>query len=129
VAAVSTEEPSARRGDLVVVHTTHLHYIVGEGNRSHDEFAVGVVTNITRGGLVKAYRPVGYDTPVLIERLGRQLQQVYLMARSRIDVDAALDTARRHTWPGYDQPRYYDTLGEVKDALRPHLHSTLGVKP
>lgn len=124
-----SEAPKARRGDLVVVHTTHHDYIigVGEGVRSHDEFTVGVVTSITREGLVKAYRPVGYDSPILLAHLSRQLQQTYLMPQTRVDVAGALKTAAAHTWPGHDYSRYYDTLDEVKVALRPHLIKTLPV--
>lgn len=116
-----SETQKARRGDLVVVHTLHRYYVIGQGQQSHDEFTVGVVTNITRDGAVKAYRPAGFSEPLPLAYLGRALQQMYLVPQSRIDVPAALKAAEAHTWPGNDYPRYYDTLDEVKDALRPHL--------
>jgi hypothetical protein len=123
-----SEELKARRGDLAIVRTQHHDYIIGEGPSAHDEFTVGVVTNITRDGAVKAYRPVGYDNPVQIAYLGRQLVMTYLIPQGRIDVTAALDTAAKRTWTGIsgDTPKYYDTLDEVKAALRPHLIKTLG---
>lgn len=112
----------------MVVHTVHHDYIISQGHRSHDEFTVGVVTNITRDGQVKAYRPVGWDSPLPLARMGRQLQQTYLMPQTQIDVLGAQKAASEHTWPGGTTPRYYDTLDEVKAALRPHLIKTLGVK-
>lgn len=117
----TSETVRARRGDLVIVHTVHRDFIIGEGPKSHDEFTIGVVTNINRDGAVKAYRPVGTDRPLPLVYLARSLQNVYLLPKDRVDVEAAMATAAAHTWPGHDYPRYYDTLGEVRDALRPHV--------
>jgi len=127
-APVSGETQRARRGDLVVVHTTHLDYIIGQGAQAHEEFTVGVVTNITREGNVKAYRPVGWGATVRVDSWGRRLVKVYVMPQDRIDVVGAQKTASEHTWPGGSTPRYYDTLEQAKAALRPHVIKTLGVK-
>lgn len=115
---------AAKRGDLVVVESVHTAYVIGQGTSSHSEFTVAVVTNITRDGQIKAVRPVGYSHTVELTRMVG-FRKAHLVPKARIDVDAALAAAEAHTWPGPSTtPKYYDTLGEAKDALRPHLIGT-----
>lgn len=117
---MSAGHVNAKRGDLVVVHTHHNDFIIGEGLRESDHFTVGVVTSITRNGHVKAYRQVGYSDSLKLELLGRSLVQVYVIPATQIDVVGAQKTASEHTWPASPTPRHYDSLAEVKAALRPH---------
>jgi hypothetical protein len=124
------ENAVARRGDLVVIHLRHRDWKDGQP-REYDDFWVGQVTSVTRAGLVRLYRPAGtfaWDT----DGRGRPdrgqplpslwFERAAIKSQTEIDVPGALATAACHTWPGHeDHVRGYDTLAEVKAALRPHL--------
>lgn len=116
---------AAKRGDLVVIETEHIDYVIGQGCKKHSEFIIAVVTSITRAGVVKAVRPAGYSAPVEIGRMFG-FRKAHLVPKARIDVPAAIATAEGHTWTGRpgDTTKYYDTVDEAKDALRPHLIGT-----
>lgn len=99
---------SARRGDLLLL------------GQDGDCWRFGVVTSITREGVVRAARLVGYgDVPTMIYP-PRPGQVVKVMCRDRIDVDAALAVAAAHTWPQHDSPMPYSSLTEAREAVR-HL--------
>jgi hypothetical protein len=120
----------ARRGDLVVIHLRHRDWTAGQP-REYDGFWVGQVTSVTRAGLVRLYRPAGtfaWDS----DGRGRPdrgqplpslwFERAAIKSQTEIDVPGALATAACHTWPGHEgQVRGFDTLAEVKAALRPHL--------
>lgn len=121
-----TAEPiptKAKRGDLVVIVTQHSDYIIGKGSQQHTDCQIAVVSNITREGLVKAIRWAynhgeKWDEPTLLSRLGRI--ETHLVPATKVDVTAALGTAKAHRWPnGGTMP--YDSLDEVREAIRPHL--------
>lgn len=110
----------------MVVESVHTDYVIGKGCKSHPEFTVAVVTNITRDGQIKAVRPVGYSTTVELPRMVG-FRKAHLVPKKNIDVDAALKAAAEHTWTGRtgDTPRYFDTLDAARDVLRPHLIKSL----
>jgi hypothetical protein len=120
----------ARRGDLVVIHLRHRDWKDGQP-REYDDFWLGQVTSVTRAGLVRLYRPAGtfaWDTDGRGRPdKGRPLPSLWferaaIKNQQEIDVPGALATAACHTWPGHEgHVRGYDTLAEVKAALRPHL--------
>lgn len=120
----------ARRGDLVVIHLRHREWKDGQP-REYDDFWVGQVTSVTREGLVRLYRAAGTfawdsDGRGRSDR-GRPLPSLWfewaaVKSQKEIDVQGALATAACHVWPGHEgHVRGYDTLAEVKTALRPHL--------
>jgi hypothetical protein len=125
-----TPNAVARRGDLVVIHLRRRDWHVGQP-REYDDFWLGQVTSVTRAGLVRLYRPAGtfaWDT----DGRGRPgkgqplpslwFERAAIKSQKEIDVPGALATAACHTWPGHEgHVRGYDTLAEVKAALRPHL--------
>jgi hypothetical protein len=117
---------AAKRGDLVVVESVHTDYVIGKGCKSHSEFTVGVVTNITRDGQIKAVRTVGYRSTVELARMVG-FRKAHMVPKKSIDVDAALGSAAEHTWTGRpgDTPKYFDTLDAARDVLRPHLIKSL----
>jgi hypothetical protein len=127
---VTTQEAAAgvraRRGDLVVVHTRDTSYDRGSrvGPVTTHEWQIGVVTSVTREGLVKAVRYCYDTTPGskgwTLARGGR-VQGWQLVPRGRIDTAGALATAACHVYPGSEHSRGYASEGEVREALRPHL--------
>jgi hypothetical protein len=108
-----------KRGDLVVTHAECSY------QRGVDEYQVWIATSVTREGRVKSLRAahhVGelnpYDVP-LQRIIG--LKSIGIVAKNRIDIDAAINAVREHVWPETRQPKPFDTLDEVRDVLRPHL--------
>ena len=120
----------ARRGDLVVICLRHRDWRNGQP-REYDDFWLGQVTSVTRAGLVRLYRPAGtfaWDTDGRGRPdRGQPLPSLWfewaaIKSQKEIDVPGALATAACHTWRGHeDHVRGYDTLKEVRAALRPHL--------
>jgi hypothetical protein len=114
----------AKRGDLVIVVQEHHDYIIGKGAQGHTTCEIGVVSSVTREGLVKAFRWAryygeAYDDPTLLARMCRVVQTPIVPA-SVIDVPAAMAAAKAHQWPsGGTMP--FESLDEVREALRPHL--------
>jgi hypothetical protein len=112
-----TTPKKARRGDLIVVHT-HQRELGG-----YDHFRVGVVTNITRDGLVKKVQIDGNCAPIPLDCVGVDIRAYWIQPQDEIDVQAALATAATNPWTHNAdlKGKPYDTLDEVKAALRPHL--------
>jgi len=46
----------AKRGDLVAITRHHTAYVVGQDTHEYEQTTLGIVTGITRDGLVKRYR-------------------------------------------------------------------------
>lgn len=113
----------ARRGDLVAVVTVDRMVVIGQPATTRTRVEVGTVTNITRDGAVRKYRPVWSDHPVDLSRSRHEC--LYVLAADRIDVPAALDVARAHCWPGHpDQPMPFESVDELRDALRPLVRAS-----
>lgn len=125
----------AKRGDLVVIEEHHHDYVLHGENRDYSTYTVGEVTSVTRDGHVKMYRRAGSfdqgkDWRGQVDRgenVPARMVRSYLMDSKTIDVRGALATAACHVWvtdtAHEDQPRAYDTLADVKAALKPHLFS------
>lgn len=112
----------AKRGDLAIIESRHTYYVIGQGTTVHNEFTVCEVTSIKRDGSVRAVRSVNLGESTIDLARWTGYQRIYLVSKARINVADALAAARRNTWPGHsDHPKCYDTLNEVKEALRPHL--------
>jgi hypothetical protein len=120
----------ARHGYLVVIHLRHHEWKDGQP-REYDDFWVGQVTSVTRAGLVRLYRPAGtfaWDTDGRGRpNRGQPLPSLWfewaaIKSQKEVDVAGALATAACHTWEGHEgHVRGYDTLKEIRAALRPHL--------
>ena len=78
---------------------------------------MATVTRATRDGVAVAWEDVrGY-------RMGAK-GRVLVIQSDRIDKADVLRVAREHHWPGHaDQPMPFDSLDELRDALRPYLRS------
>jgi hypothetical protein len=128
-----TAANAAKRGDLVVFEENHRDYVIGSDNREYATFTVGVVTSVTRDGHVKMWRRAGsFDQgkdwrgqPDRGEAAPTRMVRSYVMSATEIDVAGALATAACHVWitdtAHEDHAKPYDTLAEVKAALKPHL--------
>ena len=125
---------AAKRGDLVVFQEHHRDWHIGaKENREYDTFTVGVVTSVTRDGIVKMYRRAGnFDQgkdwrgqPDRGENAPARAVRSYVMSSTDIDVAGALATAACHVWitdtAHEDNAKAYDSLAEVQGELRPHL--------
>jgi len=111
---------TAKRGDLVVVETTDSYADGGHLN-GVPAFRVAKVVSVTKDGKVKAF-VTGDDPPRRVEHLPRD-HKLHVVSADHIDVDAALVTARDNPWPHAPEHKgkAYDSLDEVREALRPHL--------
>jgi hypothetical protein len=117
-----TDRPT-RRGDLAVIERTSVTHTA----TSRTEYTVMTVCSVTRDGRAKAVRDDRYPSdghtvsyPQPLERM-LGLRNILIVPKTDIDVPAAIATARAHTYPNSTTPRAYDSLDEVRAALRPHL--------
>ena len=120
----------AKRGMVLVHHIHTSEWVNGtEGPLGHieghsvdrDEYRIGVVTSVTRGGLVMAFRTAGWGT----DRLGtaepgpavkRFRGRIFLAPG--IAAEPAIDLAKAHYWPNHPgQPAPWTDLDTVKHAL------------
>ena len=132
----STVTP-AQRGDLVVVQQHHRDSVQHGDPREYDTFTVGVVTSITRDGLVKMFKEAGHvDEPDRSGRpdRGRTLPtvgfvRVLVQSAAKIDVAGSLATAACRTWELTGSVRPYNTLDELRGALMPHYKTQPGWEP
>lgn len=116
-----------RRGDLAIIERLRVTQSPTERTEQTD-FTVMTVCSITREGRTKAVRDDrypgdGHNVPhpqPLANMHG--LRNVLIVPKTDIDVDAATATARAHTYPDSATPRPYESLDDVRAALRPHLH-------
>jgi hypothetical protein len=123
---VTTTDRRTRRGDLAVIErTTVTHSRTSRTERT--EYTVMVVCSVTRDGRTKAVRDDRYPDdghnipyPQPLDRM-TDLRSILIVPKDSIDTEAALATVRAHTYPDSTTPRPYDTLDEVREALRPHL--------
>lgn len=111
--------PDAMRGDLIAVTTTSRDFLVGKGAYTTTRVQVGTITSITRGGIAKAWCPIGSTTP---RALDPRRDTWKIIEASRVRVEGVIAMVRAHTWPGHpDQIMPFDSEAELREALQPHL--------
>lgn len=117
----------ARRGDIAVIVTQVSDYVIGQGASERTQVEICEVTNITREGIVKAVRKANWgadSAPVSLDRWAHH-HEVLIVPKTDIDVPAAIATAAANPWPHNGMPgKYYDTLAEAREALRPHRRTS-----
>lgn len=123
---------AAKRGDLVVIQKHNRDYAVGQETREYDTFTVGVVTSITRDGMVKMFKEAGHIDHVDYTGKADRGQAVSTVGHVRtmvvpaadVDVAGALATAACHVWvtdaAHETHVRAYGSVEELRDALQPH---------
>lgn len=121
-----TDQPDTkirtRRGDLAVIERIRVNHSTS-GRTEDQEFAVMVVSNLTREGRVKAVKDVRWGDSAYAQPIDRMLgfRRLYVIPQTGIDVAAALATVRAHTYSNSTTPLDYPSLDAVREALRPHL--------
>ena len=118
------QTPNPAKRGMVLVHHEHSRCWVNDApGRGHvaesDDFTIGVVTSVTRDGVVKRFRSAecGTERPGPADK--RFGGKVYLAPG--VDPEGAIEAARSHTWPGHpDQPMPFGSLEEIRAALRPY---------
>ena len=121
----------AKRGDLIVIHQHHRDWSLRGETSEYDTYTVGAVTSVTRDGTVKMFKEAGHaDTPGWDgkpdrgQRMPSGFERTLIMSAEVIDVTGALATAACHVWDGSEtQVKAYESLDEVRAALKPHLRS------
>lgn len=117
--------PRTRRGDLAVIERVIVSHSRTDLTEI-TEYAVVLVSNITREGRVKAIKDPRWSDDGYAQPLDRIVgfRRIYIVPQTDIDVAAAIATARSHVYPGHNTPRSYDSLDEVRTALKPHRRGT-----
>lgn len=110
-----------RRGDLAIIERVNVSHST-TGRTETTEYAVMVVSNLTREGRIKAVKDPRWGDDAYAQPLERIVgfQRILTVPQTEIDVTAAIATARAHVYPGSTTPRAYDSLDDVRAALRPH---------
>jgi hypothetical protein len=123
---MANAQTRTRRGDLAIVERVNINHSTTTGRTETTEYTVMVVCSVTRDGHAKAVRDDRYPSdghnvahPQPLDRM-LGLQRILLVSKDEIDVDAAMATARAHVFPNSTTPRAYDSLDDVRAALRPH---------
>lgn len=119
-------QTKTRRGDLAVIERTTVSH--GQNDRTeHTEFIVMTVCSVNRDGRTKAVRDDRYPSdghnvphPQPLDRM-HGFRSITIVPKTDINMAAALATVRAHTYPDSTTPRAYDSLDDVRTALRPHL--------
>ena len=107
----------ARRGDLVVIERKTSYVTTSDGWHESTEYDVGIVTSITRDGLVKACK-TRYADSVPMDHIHGYLRS-FIVPQSEIDVVSAVEAARANEWSSGHTGKPFDSLDEVRDVLRP----------
>ena len=106
----------AKRGDWLAVVTTETMWYIGQPNETRERVDLMQVTSCKRDGYVKECRDAsGYiDTRWTTGR-------VLIIPPSVVASDDVRRVALAHHWDGHpNQPKPFDSLNEVRDALRPY---------
>ena len=110
----------AKRGDSIAIVKESRSYVIGQGSTTKTEVELATVTNITRDGQVKAFRSAWGGAPQPLDRVigFKQLLVIPNAVVSNADVMAV---ASAHHYVGHPgQPKSWDSLEEVREALKPY---------
>lgn len=111
----------AKRGDLAVIEVVTSYARNSGPTQYATRYRVAVVTSVTRAGEVKAIQIDGCAPQPVARIVG--FQRLHLLPKNRVDVAAAQEAARAHAWPGGQPSRPFESLDDVRAALRPCLLS------
>lgn len=113
---------TAKRGDLAVIEKETSYVTTDQGYHKTTEYEVGIVTNITREGQVKACRFRLSDTTTQLKDIIR-VKRTLIVPQSEINVESAARAAWSNPWPSGHEGMPFDSLDAVKDVLRPFAAS------
>lgn len=106
----------ARKGDLVAIERTTRDYTIGQGSQERTEVQLAMVESVDRNGIVKSYRTVGWGDELVSDnavKIDPIREKTLVGSQDRVDVRAALEAAKQHTWPDTTQPKAYDSVEEA----------------
>jgi hypothetical protein len=108
---------AAKRGDLFVF-TMQVPYVVPQGDkvRRRSEYALAIVTTVTREGRVTSYRLVG---SVDIEK--STPSRILLVSAALLDVG---ELEKAYVARGDAEARTFRTVNKARDFIRPHVRQT-----
>lgn len=116
----TTPTCKAKRGDLVAITRHHTAYVVGQDTHEYEQTTLGIVTRITRDGLVKCYRsPFSRDDDNPREQKFDPTRERCLIApQSDVDVSAAMAAYKEHCWDGDTMIRPFETVADARAFVR-----------
>lgn len=116
----TTSHVKAKRGDLVAIVSHHTAYVVGQDTREYEQTKLGIVTGITRDGIVKRYRsPFSQEDDNPREQKVDPTRERYLIApQSDIDVSAAMAAYKERCWDGDTMIRPFETVADACAFVR-----------
>lgn len=108
---------AAKRGDLVVIESTHTDFVIGSGSSKRQTFEIGIVTSIDRQGIVQRIKDA-WGSP----RRLYSWERVYIASKTSVHAEQAHEAAQtQHTYPGHPgQPMPFASLDEAKAFLTPY---------
>lgn len=135
VQRVDPIRPLARRGETVALVTRNRHSYQAGPDVVATELTLGVATNLTRDGRVKAVRRFGWgETPIPVDRIVGLVQALpalpFGLIGKRREVEASEElarlaekVARERAWPSGNGKGYrpWRSLSELRADLAPEL--------
>lgn len=105
----------AKRGDWLAVVRTERTFYIGRPTEERERVDLVRVTSCTRDGYVKECEDVaGYKNGAWASA------RVLVIPPTMVAPDDVLRVGREHHYDGHpNQPRPFDSLEELRDALRP----------
>lgn len=111
----------AKRGDLVLIVSHHAAYVVGQDTREYEQAKLGIVTRITRDGLVKCYRsPFSQEDDNPREQKVDPTHEYCLIApQSDVDVSAVMAAYKQRCWDGDTMIRPFASVADARAFVQP----------
>lgn len=116
---MNTAHTPARRGDLAALITERVDTYIGADSVRRTVVELGVVTSVTRDGIVKAVLTAWGGSPVAVT----PRQRVPLVSRDRFDAEAVRQAAAARAYPGTTQPRPFDSVDDAVSFVRPFVRA------
>lgn len=115
-----TPTRKAKRGDLVVITRHHTAYVIGQDTHEYEQTKLGVVTRITRDGLVKYYSsPFSReDDNPREQKLDPTREYCLIVPQSDIDVSAAMAAYKERCWDGDTMIRPFGSIADARAFVR-----------
>lgn len=111
----------AKRGDLAAIVETRTDYFIGQASKERTTITLGIVTSVTREGLIKALQvPFSSDdhgarapyhvTPYI---------QTLLVPAAAVDVAGVMAAYRQHTYAGHTQIEPFESVDAARAFVAP----------
>ncbi len=107
-----------KRGDGVLFTKTSTTSYVDRASETRVDIEFGVVTSITRDGVIKKFIPARAGIEIAPERLGFTGKN-YRLAQENWDVEGAMEYCLNRPWPHDDRYRCapFDSVEQAREEL------------